>query len=248
MALPYSDLVARYGLGDSHRLILAAIPDGARVLDVGCAGGYLARALAQRGISTVGIEPDPTMAAEAEEHCERVYRATVEEAQTLPELQAERFDVVIYGDVLEHLVDPLGALRWARGLLTDSGLIVVSIPNVAHWSVRWSLATGRFDYTDYGLLDRTHLRFFTRRTAHELVHDAGLEVIHEDFTPAPLPGEGIAHRLLARGDAEAGANGGAEPGPAKPRRIPDWASRQTLARMAPRLLAQQFVMTLRPVR
>src|SRR5205814_1148146 len=81
-------------------------------LDVGCASGYLAAALSERGSATVGIEPDPAMAAQAEEHCERVFAMPLEEA--MAELDGERFDAVVFGDVLEHLVDPWSTLAWAR--------------------------------------------------------------------------------------------------------------------------------------
>lgn len=254
MPLPYTDLVERHGLGVNHRWLVDAVPAGARVLDVGCASGYVARALSQeRGATTVGIEPDPEMAAAAEAHCERVFAVGVEEAQEMPELVTDRFEAILFGDVLEHLVDPWQALVWARGLLKPGGRVVVSIPNVGHWSVRWSLLRGRFDYQDHGLLDRTHLRFFTHRTAHELARRSGFAVENERFTPAPLPGEALLQRARARrGDtgparaAEPATGDELAPARAPARRLPGAFSRATLARLWPGLLAQQFVMTLRP--
>jgi SAM-dependent methyltransferase len=253
--LPYAELFERFGLGINHLFLVEAVPQGARVLDVGCASGYVAQALAERrGATTVGIEPDPAMAKTAEQFCERVYPLTIEAAQQEPDLNGDRFDAILFGDVLEHLVDPWGALVWARGLLAPGGRVIVSIPNVGHWSVRWSLLRGRFDYTDHGLLDRTHLRFFTHKTARELAERAGFVVESERFTPAPLPGEVTLQRLRSR--PAPAAHGGSEApdaadtpraaGPAKPRRLPEAFSRTTLARLYPELLAQQFVMTLRP--
>jgi methionine biosynthesis protein MetW len=264
VALPYAQLVERSGLGFNHRLIIEAIPEGARVLDVGCASGYVAAALAAKGATTVGIEPDPAMAAAAEDHCEHVYAVTVEEARELAELTRDRFDAVILGDVLEHLVDPWATLAWARSLLAPGGHVVVSLPNAAHWSVRWSLLRGRWDYADHGLMDRTHLRFFTQRTAHELAARAGLRLVDERYTPAQLPGEAFLARLRRGGNASepagaalAGEANGASaarpastlsPPPRAKRLLPASFTRATLAARWPRLLAMQFVMTLEPDR
>jgi len=163
VSAPYSQLVAEHGLGGSHRLILAEVRDGARVLDVGCATGYLAAELSARRCEVVGIEPDPDSAAQAERSCERVVVGSFESAEDRAQIPGT-FDFVIFGDVLEHLVDPWEALRASRALLSAGGAVVVSLPNVAAWPVRLGLLAGHFEYANVGLLDRTHLRFFTRRT------------------------------------------------------------------------------------
>jgi 2-polyprenyl-3-methyl-5-hydroxy-6-metoxy-1,4-benzoquinol methylase len=223
VSAPYGPRVAEHGLAGSHRLILAEIRDGARVLDVGCATGYLAARLSARGCEIIGVEPDPAAAAEADRHCERVIVGSIESPEHR-ELIPGTFDYVVFGDVLEHLVDPWEVLRFARGLLAPGGAVIVSLPNVAAWPVRVGLLAGRFEYTDIGLLDRTHLRFFTRRSAHELARAAGYRVESERF----------AH--LER-----------RPGPVRrafplPMSIVD----RTLARLLPGLFAQQFVMRLSP--
>lgn len=195
----YGELVGRYGLGDSHHLMLAAVPAGARVLDVGCADGYVAATLAERGCEVVGVELSEASAARARPHLAELVvgdvqdpatRAAAEEAGLRPAREsggddaARPFDVVLFGDVLEHLADPLPVLRWAAGV---AGRVVVSLPNIAHWSARRQLLRGRFPQEDFGLFDRTHLHFYTRTTAHELVEAAGLRVESEAFTRAFLP-------------------------------------------------------------
>jgi SAM-dependent methyltransferase len=165
--------------------MLDAVPDGARVLDVGCATGYLAAELGYRGCRVTGVDADPVAAERARAHCEAVVVGDVEDDGCRRELAAlAPFDVVLCGDVLEHLRDPWSALR---GLAALGGDVVLSVPNVAHWTGRRALVRGRFPYAEHGLFDRTHLRFFTRASARDLAEGAGLKVVEERFAPAPVP-------------------------------------------------------------
>jgi 2-polyprenyl-3-methyl-5-hydroxy-6-metoxy-1,4-benzoquinol methylase len=188
---PYADLVAAHGLSAAHRIVLDEVPDGARVLDVGCATGYLAAELSRRGCTVDGIEFDPDAAQQARAHCREVVVGDLEAPATRAEVQrmltGARPDVVICADVLEHLRDPWTVLAWLRTLLAPGGRAVISVPNIAHWTARRALLRGRFDYTDHGLLDRTHLRFFTRASAAELARRAGFAVRRERLADAPLP-------------------------------------------------------------
>lgn len=184
---PYDALVAREGLSASHRLLVDAIPHGSRVLDVGCSGGYLAVALREeRGASVLGVEPDPAAAEAARRRGVEVVVGSVED-RAVPAGLRGPFDAVVCGDVLEHVVDPWGTLAALTRLLRPGGRAVVSLPNAAHWTVRRALVRGRFPREDHGLFDRTHLRWFTRVDAHALVTGAGLEIVGERFTEAPLP-------------------------------------------------------------
>jgi 2-polyprenyl-3-methyl-5-hydroxy-6-metoxy-1,4-benzoquinol methylase len=185
---PYAALVAAHGLSPAHRLLLDAVPPGARTLDVGCATGYLAAELAARGCAVVGVEADPRAAEAAAEHCQGVVTGDVETAACLEELHGlAPFDALVCGDVLEHLRDPWRALRALVVLLRPGGRAAISVPNIAHWTARRALLRGRFDYAAHGLFDRTHLRFFTRATARDLAASAGVTVRAERFAPAPLP-------------------------------------------------------------
>jgi len=189
-AAPYAALVAAHGLSAAHRLLVDAVPPGARTLDVGCATGYLAAELAARGSAVVGVEADAgaAAAAGASGAFERVVTGDVEEAGCRAELRAlAPFDALVCGDVLEHLRDPWDALAFLTTLLVPDGRAVVSLPNIGHWTARRALLRGRFAYARHGLFDRTHLRFFTRASARELVTGAGLRVVAERFAPAPLP-------------------------------------------------------------
>jgi methionine biosynthesis protein MetW len=187
---PYAALVVAHGLSPAHRLLVDAVPAGARVLDVGCATGYLAAELAARGCVVVGVEADPAAAAAATARgvCAEVVTDDVETTDCRAALTTRApFDAVVAGDVLEHLRDPWAALAFLASLLRPGGRVVVSVPNIAHWTGRRALLRGRFPYAEHGLFDRTHLRFFTRTGARELVASAGLRVVAERFAPAPLP-------------------------------------------------------------
>jgi SAM-dependent methyltransferase len=223
---PYAALVAEHGLSESHKLVLAEVPDGARVLDVGCATGYLAAELTRRGCVVDGVEFDPAAAeqARAPGRCREVVVGDLEAPLTREAVEAmlgaTRPDVVVCADVLEHLRDPWGTLAWLRTLLGADGRAVVSVPNIAHWTARRALLRGRFDYADFGLFDRTHLRFFTRATASELARRARFAVLAEHPVPAPLP---LESRLPALG-----------------------ALRDRCARRCPEAFALQLVLTLAP--
>src|SRR5262249_19635704 len=170
----------------AHAKLLAAVGSGGRVLDVGASSGYLSRPLRDQGNTIVGLELQAGAAREAEPYCEQVLVGDVE-TMALP-LEPGSFDVVLLGDVLEHLRDPVAALARLRPLLRPGGRLVLSTPNVANWAIRLSLLGGRWRYTDRGILDRTHSRLFTRATLREALVHAGYEVERIDFS-VPVPGD-----------------------------------------------------------
>lgn len=176
----------------SHTRILRLVGSGARVLDLGCATGSLARLLTDRGCEVVGVEVDPAAAALAEPHCSRVVVANLDSSD-LSELDGlGTFDVIIAADVLEHLTHPERVLGLVHKVLKPTGYLLTSIPNVAHGSVRLALLAGRFPYSDLGLLDETHVRFFTRASMTGLLTSAGFSVAYvEDQTLYPEQGEAL---------------------------------------------------------
>ncbi|HEY4908023.1 MAG TPA: class I SAM-dependent methyltransferase [Methylomirabilota bacterium] len=170
----------------SHAVILGRLGDGRgrRALDVGAADGFLAELLTRQGWQVTALERDPAQAAKARGRCHDVIIADLDEAA--PRLEGV-FDAIVYGDVLEHLADPLPVLVALNRSLAPGGRVIVSVPNVAHLWVRLSLLLGRWEYADRGILDRTHVRFFTRRSFARLLGDAGLDLEELVATPVPLP-------------------------------------------------------------
>lgn len=169
----------------SHSVILRWLGEGRgrRLLDVGAADGLLSRQLTERGWRVTAIEGDPALAQAGARHCERMI--TVNLDREIPVGEGP-FDVIVYGDVLEHLVDPLRVLVELDRSLGAGGFVIISVPNVAHLWIRLLLLVGRFDYLDRGILDHSHLRFFTERSLRAMLADAGLSVERFSATPAPL--------------------------------------------------------------
>ena len=161
-----------------HSFALELVGRNKRVLELGTAAGHFTRALAAGGCRVVGIELDPEAAVAVGSVAERmVVGDLTDPAVVASALDDEWFDVVVGGDVLEHLPDPLSVLRACRGALKPGGYVVLSLPNIAHADVKLQLLAGQFRYRDMGLLDRTHLHFFTLDSIHELLRDAGLLLV-----------------------------------------------------------------------
>jgi methionine biosynthesis protein MetW len=159
---------------ESTGMLLRMIPEGARVLDVGCGTGSVSRLVRDvRRAHVVGVEPNAERARVAAERGIPVVAGTFDDEVVR---RHGTFDVVLFADVLEHLEDPAAALRQVRGALAPGGRVLASIPNVAHWSVRLALLLGRFDYQPTGIMDATHLRWFTRASVVRLFAAAGYEV------------------------------------------------------------------------
>src|SRR5438876_274331 len=174
--------------------VLEAVPrDAARVLDVGCGSGRLGEQIKRRQGATVwGIEVMHDASERAAQRLDRVWNTPVETA--LPEIPEENFDCIITADVLEHLVDPWTVLTQLGRRLVPGGTLVASIPNVGHWDVIRALLEGTWQYTSEGLLDHTHVRFFTRRSLRELFWTSGLAI--KEITVSPY-GEGVPPALVA---------------------------------------------------
>jgi SAM-dependent methyltransferase len=159
----------------------------------------------------IGVELDAEAAQLATAFCERVLVGDAEELDLEAELGGERFDAILFADVLEHLRDPAALLRRVRPLVREGGVVVASIPNVAHASVRLALLGGSFRYREQGLLDEGHLRFFTRDGIQDLFESSGYLItqwlrrrLELEETEIPVPREVPDEaRAWATGDPEA---------------------------------------------
>ena len=170
--------------GSSHDVLrrrIRSLPAGFRLLDLGAAGGHLGRAVRDRCAYLAGVEPDPSLPPECRQGYDD-WRAT--DALSAGSWEAP-FDVVVCADVLEHLSRPEDLLARIRDWLAPGGKLFVSLPNIANVTVRAALMLGRFTYREKGILDRTHLRFYTRRSARHLLEESGFRVRSVAATAMP---------------------------------------------------------------
>ena len=167
---------------DRNRILLDWVGNGKRVLEVGCSTGFMSRLMVERNCIVTGIEVDAEAAGRARRYCENVHVLDLNRCDWIKDIHDKAFDVVLLGDVLEHLVDPACVLGQIAEVLTTEGSLVISLPNVVHWQTRLKILMGQFDYQPWGALDHTHLRFFTLKTARELIESAGYRIIR--FHPA----------------------------------------------------------------
>jgi methionine biosynthesis protein MetW len=171
---------------ESHRRILALVHPGESVLDVGCSTGRLAAQLKAKQCFVVGTEIDPEAAAIARQRNNMDVFLVTSERSGLPESYRNAFDVVIAADVIEHTPDPYRFVTDLLRYVRPGGRFIVSIPNVAHWTVRLDLLLGRWEYRPSGLLDASHLRFFTFASAKRLLWECGLTLVSITFTTRPM--------------------------------------------------------------
>ena len=157
-----------------------------RVLQLGCGAGAQARALVATGCRVVGVEKDPQLATQASSICERVVVGDVEHLDLAVELGADRFDVILAVDVLQHTEDAESVVCRLKGYLNPKGALVVSVPNVAHASVRLALLAGSFPYAAPLASGRRPIRFFTRDSVEALLSDAGFLVGHLERRILPV--------------------------------------------------------------
>src|SRR5664280_1435712 len=170
---------------NSHSRVLRMVGSNKRVLEAGCSSGHVSEVMQAHGCSIVGIEIDPLAARSVEQWLERVIVGDFEDVTVLPALDNEFFDVILFADVLEHLKDPLSTLRESIKHLSSHGTVVISVPNIAHADVKIALLKGLFPYAESGLLDQTHVHFFTKESLLALLRDAGL--VATEFTRVTAP-------------------------------------------------------------
>jgi len=168
--------------------LLFALPKEARtVVEIGCGAGRFAAAYRATNptVRYLGVELFEEAAQQAATQMDSVIIGNIENADIFSELEKRlgdsKIDVLVFGDVLEHLLDPWGVLARLKNIMSPKGYCVACIPNISHWTILAGLLHGEWNYADSGLLDKTHLRFFTKKTMIELFEQTGWQV--EGFIP-----------------------------------------------------------------
>lgn len=163
------------------------VPSGAKVLDIGCATGYMAEYLREyKNCTVAGVENNPEQAQLAQKICSVVFVGSIES----PEIQFQidqyvkkesLFNCVYMSEVIEHLVDPWKILAVLPRWIHKDGCLIITTCNVAHWRMRKELMKGKWTYQEYGVLDKTHLKFFTYETFRQMLLDSDYQIIEEDY-------------------------------------------------------------------
>lgn len=164
----------------SHDKIIKLVEKNKKVLDVGCASGYLASFLKQKGCTIDGIDTDRESVEKAKEYC----NASILDISK-DKINGE-YEVIILGDILEHLVNPDKVLLNLKENLKNDGYIIISIPNIVNIYPRLKILFGHFDYEEIGIFDRTHLKFFTKKSLKKMINKTGYKIEKLEYTPIPI--------------------------------------------------------------
>jgi len=181
--LPYLDKPSPWSSHSTIAKRLKKLPDRSKVLDVGTASGTLARMCQTKSLRLFGVEPNADWAQMASPLYERIWVGSIDEIE---KDCLEGYDVIVLGDILEHLPAPEQVLQKLVEYQSPNCLFIISVPNIANLWVRLNLLFGRFEYTDRGILDRTHLHFFTRKSLVAMLENADLSIHSIQTTPIPL--------------------------------------------------------------
>lgn len=181
--LPYHDKPSQWSSHSRIVALLNNVPAESKILDVGTATGMLARMCQNNSFRFFGVESNAAWAQIAAPFYEKIWIQSIDDME---EEFLEGYNAIILGDVLEHLSAPEVVLQKLVDLQPPDCVFIISVPNIANLWVRLNLLFGRFDYTDRGILDRTHFRFFTRKTLSAMIKNAGLEIVSMQVTPIPL--------------------------------------------------------------
>ncbi len=187
-------------LEDSLGNLYKYLKPNSKILDVGCSAGYFGEFLIKEKNAAVdGIEYNPDDARVAKKVLNNVYTFDLDSSNWPKELLKNKYDFILFGDVLEHLKNPGEVLEKFRKLLSKKGRVIISIPNIAHVSIRLEILNGSFEYEKLGIIDETHLKYFTFKSFSRLLSDAGYKVIDYDQTTIPVSKDVINKYLQSVG-------------------------------------------------
>jgi len=161
-------------------------PKSKKILDIGCSSGYLGQYIKQKfNCSVDGIDNNKDDLKIANKYLDKVYCLDIEH-DNLSVIKS-KYDILIFADILEHTINPQSILQKFKSKLTKNGIIIISVPNIIHQSIILNLLNRHWQYTDTGILDKTHLRFFDKTSITKLIKESGFKIQKIDFTIHPYP-------------------------------------------------------------
>jgi len=174
--IKYDTKINLKNTNDSHSKIINLIGKNKNVLELGCSTGYMSKILKQNGCQVTGVEINKNAAKIAKKYCKKVIVGDIETINYGKTFDKASFDTIVFADTLEHLRYPELILTKIRKFLKNDGRLILSIPNIAHASIRLELLTGAFEYEKTGILDESHLRFFTKKSIIRLLDSCGFYI------------------------------------------------------------------------
>lgn len=179
----------------SHTKIIDLIKCDTEILEFGCSTGYMTKELAKKRCNVIGVEFNKLAAEKAQNYCKKIIIGNIEALDYKNELKNSKFDYIIFADILEHLKNPKSVLIKVKQFLKKGGKLIISVPNIAHSSIRLELLTGDFEYEELGILDETHLKYFTKKSIIRLLDSCGYYIIRLDSVSLGLTIETIKKLL-----------------------------------------------------
>ncbi|MBI2595315.1 class I SAM-dependent methyltransferase [Candidatus Daviesbacteria bacterium] len=170
------------------------VTKGSKVLDLGCAEGLLGSSFCKIGCTVIGVEISQKSARKAKNKINKVITGNIEDVKVFNKIKnLGPYDIVFASSIFEHLVNPQYTAIKLSKLLKKNGFMIITLPNIGHWTARLSILLGKFDYQDSGIFDRTHLHFYTIKTAREFFKESNLTIKEYDYELTEFP---ILHRLF----------------------------------------------------
>jgi 2-polyprenyl-3-methyl-5-hydroxy-6-metoxy-1,4-benzoquinol methylase len=165
----------------SHDIILKLIKPNSEVLDLGCSKGYLASQIKEKGCTVTGIDNNREDLLSAKKECTKTLLMDISKEKI-----KGKYDIIILGDIIEHLADPLSLLKSLKTNLKAKGYLLISVPNGVNIYARIKILFGNFNYEEKGIFDKTHLRFFTLKSFKKLIIDSGYSLTEIKYSPIPV--------------------------------------------------------------
>lgn len=185
----YDTTYRKYGLSQSQQKIIDLVGNNKKILEIGSSTGYMSKFFTENNCQVDVVEIDQEAVNKAKKYAKKVINLSIEDEKVLKEIK-NTYDYILLADVLEHLVKPLEVLKRLEKIASKNTQLIISMPNIASWVVRKQLFfRGDFEYTDSGVLDKTHLHFYTPETLKKLLLESGWSVVELIGTITRLPFE-----------------------------------------------------------
>ncbi|GAA4452918.1 methyltransferase domain-containing protein [Rurimicrobium arvi] len=163
-------------LSSEHKKVIEWVGHGKQVFEAACHTGYISAWLQKNGCIVTGAELFEPALEKARPFLKSAILGDLESEEVWAQISRDQYDVVLYMHILEHLVNPEKVLERTRDILKPGGSVIICLPNVSNWSDRWKMFRGHFEYTDVGVMDKTHLKFYNYFTAPKMIESCGFTV------------------------------------------------------------------------